>query len=565
MWSPLQWRGLFCPTRLRLQAVAGAVRTKQLILIVPFLILTAMLVAGILGVLYGAGRDASASQLAAVSRLEVVASSLSLTFMQASLPVKQAGDLVSHIRDYPTLQRMWHEWIPPWWSWAPPDQSVVMILVPNGIVSAVYPTTNNTITQLGVDIFQGLYRVQTLQTLAAKRMIIAGPYTAPGFDTRFVTISMPLYLSNVSSNESFGIPWQPFDCPPGLCYDSVTHTKWWGSVAITLNVDACLTDANGRPTLQQFSDIGMQYRLTSPAFSDSTTSDIVAESTSTAMSRDSVCRPIHLLDDKWQLCVWKDSWQPPYVVPLLVVIVAVTLLFSVATFMVLLSRHEHRVLLYSLLPKAAIKQLHAHFDWSADMDDDASQGMVDSGTPAEAILGIMEDILLGRAPSIPKVMLIKTTVQQSLDIYNPLRFALSERIRQNPNVDDEVYKAIMLYMGGGEPAVLSASDEQQHHGPVEACGHPSTSPTTSIDFSSCIGALPAAIPEEPSHPAVAYKADPMSADRRRPCRVANKSRMSLTVPPMRDAKLQADESSAESQDETSTSAPLILLMQLCPA
>ncbi|KAJ9508536.1 hypothetical protein QJQ45_012079 [Haematococcus lacustris] len=424
-----------------------------------------------------------------------------------------------------------------------------MILVPNGIVSAVYPTTNNTITQLGVDIFQGLYRVQTLQTLDAKRMIIAGPYTAPGFDTRFVTISMPLYLSNVSSNESFGIPWQPFDCPPGKCYDPVTHTKWWGSVAITLNVDACLTDANGRPTLQQFSDIGMQYRLTSPAFNNSNTSDIVAESTSIAMSRDGVCRPIHLLDDKWQLCVWKDSWQPPYVVPLLVVIVAVTLFSSVATFMVLLSRHEHRVLLYSLLPKSAIKQLHAHFDCCS------RRCVCPAGTPAEAILGIMEDILLGRAPSIPKVIMIKTTVQQSLDIYNPLRFALSERIRQNANVDDEVYKAIMLYMGGGEPAVPNAIDEQQH-GPVEACGPQGTSPTPSIDFSSCIGALPAAIPEEPSHPINAHEADPMSADRRRPCRVANKSRMSLTVPPTRDAKLQA----AESQDETSTSAPLILLM-----
>ncbi|GFH23290.1 calcium/calmodulin-dependent 3',5'-cyclic nucleotide phosphodiesterase 1B, partial [Haematococcus lacustris] len=115
-------------------------------------------------------------------------------------------------------------------------------------------------------------------------------------------------------------------------------------------------------------------------------------------------------------------------------------------------RHEHKTLLHSLLPKEAIRQLHARFDWSADVDDDSvAQAMVDSGTPAEVILGIMEDNLMGRVPALPKVMLVKTTLQQSLDVYKPLRSALSERMRQNVDMDSEVHDAIMLEVMGRTP------------------------------------------------------------------------------------------------------------------
>ncbi|KAJ9526981.1 hypothetical protein QJQ45_025308 [Haematococcus lacustris] len=543
------------------KAVTGAVRQNGLILAIPLLLLTTMLTVGLWGVLFGAKRDAQVSRyvftgvhlqtpgsllegadgqcslvcrLSAESRLEVVASSLSLAFTQASLPVKQAVDLISHIRDYPTLSHMWGQWVPPWWSWvssqrspctlhgagrleaaagAPGAQSVVLFMVPHGVVSEVYPVNTNTVTQLGVDILQGAYRAQTLTNLAAKQINVAaglegslavaaavhlgaGPYSAPGFDIRFVTLSIQIYFSNVSSNESFGIPWQPTDCPPELCYNPATRTRWWcclppfaaphalgciiiaiarhtpcsfgcneavlvhgcrwGSAGITLNVDACLADSSGQSVLQQFSELGLQHRLTSPFFGDSTASYTVSESTTAAMGASHMCRPIRLLDDVWELCVWSDNWTPAYVLPLMVVIVLVALLLSVTTFTVLLSRHEHKTLLHSLLPKEAIKQLHARFDWSADVDDDSvAQAMVDSGgwsevhvthcasitmhgaagTPAEVILGIMEDNLMGRVPALPKVMLVKTTLQQSLDVYKPLRSALSERMRQNVDMD----------------------------------------------------------------------------------------------------------------------------------
>ncbi|GFH21000.1 phosphodiesterase, partial [Haematococcus lacustris] len=95
------------------------------------------------------------------------------------------------------------------------------------------------------------------------------------------------------------------------------------------------------------------------------------------MSDSAMCRDITVVSDRWQLCVWPDSWEPLYTVPLVAVVVLVATLLSAATFAVLLSRHQHKALLHSLLPRAAIAKLHADYRWATSALEDGAQAMVD--------------------------------------------------------------------------------------------------------------------------------------------------------------------------------------------
>ncbi|GFH28553.1 calcium/calmodulin-dependent 3',5'-cyclic nucleotide phosphodiesterase 1B [Haematococcus lacustris] len=119
---------------------------------------------------------------------------------------------------------------------------------------------------------------------------------------------------------------------------------------------------------------------------------------------------------------------------------------SAATFTVLLSRYENRALLHSLLPRAAIEKMQAEFKWAHADDEQSQVAMVESGTPAEMILSVMDDILLGRPPALPKVMAVRHTLQQSLDVYKPLQADLTQRMAETGNMDGEVRDALMLQL-----------------------------------------------------------------------------------------------------------------------
>ncbi|KAJ9521889.1 hypothetical protein QJQ45_024759, partial [Haematococcus lacustris] len=380
-----------------------------------FMVFTTILAVGVWGVLRGANLDAAAARTAAQSRLDGLALNLELSFSRAALPVRQLVDLIQHFPHYATIMSMWGDWLPNWWASAPGAQSVCMVMAPQGIITAAYPDNPLTRTLPGLNILDGMYRLATLSTLRSKRYKVSGPYRLPGVDQLHTTIAAPVFFDNVSDAEAWGIPHNISGCPSGLCYDNATRTKWWGNAAIALNVDALVRDSSNRSILEQLTDIGLQYRLIGPNFAD-TALEAIYESTDAAMTSSSLCTKVAVLADQWELCVWVKDWRPAYLVPLLVVLVLVAFLLSTALAAVLLSRHEHKALLRSLLPEEAIQKMQANFDWAASVNhENKPQAMLESGTPAEMILGIMEDIVVGRPPALPKVMAVRHTLQQSLD------------------------------------------------------------------------------------------------------------------------------------------------------
>ncbi|GFH11101.1 hypothetical protein HaLaN_06541 [Haematococcus lacustris] len=57
----------------------------------------------------------------------------------------------------------------------------------------------------------------------------------------------------------------------------------WGTAAITLDVDVMFDPTGSNHILNQFSDSGLSWRLSSPTFGDSSTYNTVYESSSASM------------------------------------------------------------------------------------------------------------------------------------------------------------------------------------------------------------------------------------------------------------------------------------------
>ncbi|KAL6762810.1 hypothetical protein V8C86DRAFT_550365 [Haematococcus lacustris] len=432
----------------RLKAVYREVHANPSILVIPLLLFSIVLSLGVWGVHTGATRDTAAARIAAQSRLDGVAQTLELTFARAILPVRQLAGLIQHIPNYQTLMGMWDSWIPPWWSLGPANKATAFVMAPFGRIAATYPHTPENKAILTLDTLADPRSSQAiLAAIMAGRTTMLGVTKSPTDGQNALTLLDPVFIRNVSADESWSIPGgEPTNCPPGLCYNATTRTKWWGHVVLGLLVDEVMKDSSGHFLLDPLALDNAEYRLLSPVFGSPHLTTSLYESTDKAMTSDSLCREVLVVEDKWQLCVWKASWRPAYLVPLVVVLVLVALALSAATFAVLLSRHEHRALLHSLLPKEAIQKLQAEFHW--ENHDGAQQGMVGSGTPAEMILSFTQDILLGRLPDLPKVMAVRHALQQSLDVYQPLQADLTQRMAETENMDGEVRDALMLQLVG---------------------------------------------------------------------------------------------------------------------
>ncbi|KAL6758671.1 hypothetical protein V8C86DRAFT_2591326, partial [Haematococcus lacustris] len=206
-----------------IRGVAIVVRATPHIAYVPMLLLAASVSLGVWGTTYGSNKDADSARLSAQTRLDSVASTLELTFLQASLPAKQVADMVKHTPDVPTLQTIWNDRVPTWWSWAPQGaEGLGVYMAPQGHVTASYPNTSRNQQVLGLDTLTGQFREETLVQISRADVITAGPF--PILGQSVVTTSIPIFFTNTSADETWGSPRQATNC--SICYNQTTRTKW---------------------------------------------------------------------------------------------------------------------------------------------------------------------------------------------------------------------------------------------------------------------------------------------------------------------------------------------------
>ncbi|GFH21001.1 3'5'-cyclic nucleotide phosphodiesterase [Haematococcus lacustris] len=104
------------------------------------------------------------------------------------------------------------------------------------------------------------------------------------------------------------------------------------------------------------------------------------------------------------------------------------------------------------------------------------------------MMDILEAVLQSQPPALPKILAVRSCLQQSLDVYKPLQADLTQRMAQASHLDGEVREALMVQLLGRQdlgssspgPACAAAKQEvdilcapaQLHlaaDGSVEAC------------------------------------------------------------------------------------------------
>lgn len=123
---------------------------------------------------------------------------------------------------------------------------------------------------------------------------------------------------------------------------------------------------------------------------------------------------------QWFLFISPDAgWHVYWTSGLAAATIIISFIGSVLLFCVLISRRQHEMLLLSLVPKAVVERV-----WHDNMTMEA---LISSGTPAEKMLEMMSQLLRGLTPSIQDVILVRTALLQSFDLYTPI--GMEERIR----------------------------------------------------------------------------------------------------------------------------------------
>ncbi|PNH11652.1 Calcium/calmodulin-dependent 3',5'-cyclic nucleotide phosphodiesterase 1B [Tetrabaena socialis] len=322
-------------------------------------------------------------------------------------------------------------------------------VIPSGVIRFVVPPMPQS---LGYDLLGSEEDAAgAVRAVQAGAVTVLGPSVFPGGGGGMgITVRSPVFVAGVDANETFGSP-DLLNLSCGGCYNASTRTKFWGFVSALVRLETLIQAASS--PLLELESLGYRYALS--AVREDGTRVPIAQSA--APLRRPLSFKFNLYGDQapWELLVAPSSgtWTPTWRRGLLAAVILSSIVIAVLVFLVLLSRHLHKTLLESLLPRELIRDLQ----W----EQSPSYGglrVMPADTPADLMLGMMAQLLAGAAPDLRDVILMRTVLTGSLDVYKPLD--LRKHIRST-NLDvrgaADVVQALMRQLGG---SVTDASDTQ---------------------------------------------------------------------------------------------------------
>ncbi|GFH30209.1 uncharacterized protein HaLaN_29015, partial [Haematococcus lacustris] len=291
----MDWRAKLWAVRRRKKSIGGSIHSNLSLALIPLAVFAAAAALGVWGVWVWADADSDATMLSTRCQLDGIAMSVELTFVRAQLPARQLvsiniwaewahiasclwpadayhhpqADLVRHIPDYPTIQGMWDDWVPTWFSWAFGGQALA--LLPMGTLGLVYPNTPASTAVFDSTLLDASRRDDTLAVIAGRRMVMSGLTSTAG-TAKVVTFAVPIYLDNVTSDEMWNIPYTMNTTRCLGCYDAASKTKWWGLSLLALDLDAVLTNSGGNSVLSSLEESGKGIQAASRSRKCSTVS-----------------------------------------------------------------------------------------------------------------------------------------------------------------------------------------------------------------------------------------------------------------------------------------------------
>ncbi|KAG2486573.1 hypothetical protein HYH03_014743 [Edaphochlamys debaryana] len=245
-------------------------------------------------------------------------------------------------------------------------------------------------------------------------------------------------------------------CGAPCGYNSTTGTKFWGFVVAVFYMDAL--EVTAESPLGMLKNHHYLFTLTAPPpdSGEAGADIIVASHLHDRTLVDPVRVAVPLLDMQWVLSVCKENgtWWPAWYPGAVVGVVVAAIIVAALVFAVLVSRQRNRMLLRMLLPRELLDGLKAQDALQHAREVDGAD------TPADVLSGVLSCLLLGEAPDLRDVVLLRTVLHQGRDVYRP--FNLGGKIKA-ANLDSDVAGALMAQLGGSnsDPGGLGGADAEK--------------------------------------------------------------------------------------------------------
>ncbi|KAG2486560.1 hypothetical protein HYH03_014731 [Edaphochlamys debaryana] len=382
-----------------------------------------------------------------------------------------AGLVVAAPR-YNTTAQIWDIVAPALVAMAPDGVLQGIQLSPAGVIRLIEPLRGNEFL-MGADLFSLPEPISSSVRYGASQpgISVDGPFAdfAPTpTNTAYVIVVRTAIRVPVSGpDDDLGLP----DTPNPVCgapcgYDPVTRTRFWGFAASTILLNAIGrvhtsdgTSGEASP-LETFAADGYNFELFAPPSNGRVEGTVIASSGGGAgmRLRQPVEVAIPILNLKWvlRLAPQSGSWMPSWLGGVVAAVVIASAAAGLLLFALLASRQRNRMLLRMLLPRELLDGLKAQDALQHAREVDGAD------TPADVLSGVLSSLLLGEAPDLRDVVLLRTVLHQGRDVYRP--FNLGGKLKA-ANLDSDVAGALLKQLGAVGDGSGGAADEWAHPGP----------------------------------------------------------------------------------------------------
>lgn len=357
----------------------------------------------------------------------------------------------------------------------------ILRLAPFGVVSESVPR-NDTWLQFenGTDSFLDAdRRISLLRTAQLNATTIAWMVAPPA-----IYVRVPIFIRTPSQGQLWG---SADDASMRRycieCYRPDLGEKLWGFASAVLDPKD-IVDGNFAQ-LAGLADLGYVYKLYRSATVDSSTPDILVGQSADDEIRpsDMLLRVVNLPNCNWFLFVMPAAatgWSTPWKGGLIAAAITCAALASVLVLSLLFSIERHRLLLHSLVPESVVERVQR----GSESPRRTYNAFLNARTPADTILDIMSQLLRGVNPCIQDVILVRTAMKQSFDLYAPM--GLRQHLLE-ATTDENVGAALVALVGADTRYGLDRL-RPRFPPPVPTSG-PACVDVAEIDVRSTLGSL----------------------------------------------------------------------------
>ncbi|KAG2444401.1 hypothetical protein HXX76_001154 [Chlamydomonas incerta] len=278
-------------------------------------------------------------------------------------------------------------------------------------------------------------REAALETVRSRELTLQGPtpFVQGGYG---VIVRRPIFIHGVNDTSGFGMPapLNPY-CGATCAYNPTNNTVFWGFAAVLIDLVALNSAPDSR--LRMMDGLGYRYEVRALGLAAANMRQVAASST--LPGSDAMEAMVTLPNNEWVVRVAPaGGWRSNYYGGLIAAVVVLAFALSLILFAALVLWRRHQMLLASLLPR---KDLHDA--GGAALEGTRARVVLNTDTTADVMLRVLTDVVCGEAPAISDVMLVRSAIARSADIYQPI-IGITEQM-QGAHMDGTHH----LVYGGG--------------------------------------------------------------------------------------------------------------------